>query len=141
MDWFAELAKSGEAATNNDSNAGLYIRGRRGQLIKAAFPANQLAFQIGETAQIHSGGVLQATPHAVRGSSDPSICRDTFAVFMEPNWDENMDVPEGVAREDAQSQLAASSLPKGVPPLSSRWIAGQNFGEFTESTLSSYYTS
>jgi isopenicillin N synthase-like dioxygenase len=132
-------AESGEGAANNDPSAGLYIRGRHGELIKAAFPADQLAFQIGETAQIHSGGLLQATPHAVRGSSDPKICRDTFAVFMEPNWDEDMAAPEGVAREDAQSQLAANSLPKGVPPLSSRWATGQTFGDFTEKTLSSYY--
>lgn len=132
-------AESGTPTTNNDPSAGLYIRGRHGQLIKAAFPADQIAFQIGETAQIHSGGALQATPHAVRGSSDPKICRDTFAVFMEPNWDESMDVPEGVTVEDAQSQIAAKALPKGIPPLSSRWLAGQTFGDFTEKTLSSYY--
>jgi len=129
----------GEQAVNTDPNAGLYIRGRHGELIKAAYPADRLAFQIGETAQIHSGGILQATPHAVRGSSDPTICRDTFAVFMEPNWDERMDVPEGVTVEDAQSQLAAKALPKGVPPLSKRWRPDQDFGAFSEATLASYY--
>lgn len=133
------IGADGVQAANTDPNAGLYIRGRHGELIKAAFPADRIAFQIGETAQIHSGGVLQATPHAVRGSSDPTICRDTFAVFMEPNWDESMDVPEGVAAEDAQSQLAAASLPKGVPPLSRRWKPDQDFGAFSEATLASYY--
>ena len=131
--------ENGVETTNSDPSAGLYIRGRHGELIKAAFPADRLAFQIGETAQIHSGGVLQATPHAVRGSSDGNICRDTFAVFMEPNWTEPMDVPDGVTVEDAQSQLAASALPRGVPPLSSRWKAEQTFGDFSEVTLASYY--
>ena len=28
---------------------------------------DSLAFQIGECSQIHTGGILQATPHAVRG--------------------------------------------------------------------------
>lgn len=42
-----------------------------------------------ETSQIHTGGILQATPHAVRGC-DPNIegcsglSRETCAVFMEP---------------------------------------------------------
>ncbi len=129
----------GMETANSDPSAGLYIRGRHGELIKAAFPADRLAFQIGETAQIHSGGVLQATPHAVRGSRDPTVCRDTFAVFMEPNWTEPMDIPVGVTADDAQSQLAAKSLPKGVPPLSSRWKADQSFGNFTDITLASYY--
>ena len=124
---------------NNDASAGLYIRGRRGELVKAAFPADQIAFQIGETAQIHSGGLLQATPHAVKGTSDPSICRDTFAVFMEPNWDEPMNVPAGVDVSVAQNQEAAKSLPKGVPPLASRWNEAQDFGAFSDATIASYY--
>ena len=28
----------------------------------------------------------QATPHAVRGTSQPGVSRETFAVFMEPMW-------------------------------------------------------
>jgi len=42
-----------------------------------------------ETSQIHTGGILQATPHAVRGC-DPAlegckgVSREAFAVFMEP---------------------------------------------------------
>ena len=64
------LDNSGQEVENKDKMAGLYIKGRKGQLVKAAFPSDQLAFQIGETAQVHSGGVLQATPHAVRGSTD-----------------------------------------------------------------------
>ncbi len=57
-----------------------------------------LAFQIGETAQIMSGGVLRATPHAVQAVRWPesaSICRNTFALFMEPNFDVKMDLPPG----------------------------------------------
>lgn len=129
----------GNAATNSDTSAGLYIRGRKGELVKAAFPADHIAFQIGETAQIHSGGLLQATPHAVKGTSDPTICRDTFAVFMEPNWDEAMNVPEGVDAATAQNQDAAKSLPKGVPSLASRWNESMTFGDFSDATIGAYY--
>jgi len=60
-------------------------------LTKVPIPADCLAFQIGETAQIHSGGLMQATPHCVRGAQGKAaegISRETFAVFMEPQWAE-----------------------------------------------------
>ena len=46
-----------------DGKAGLYIKSRTGELVHAKFPENSIAFQVGETAQIHTGGWLQATPH------------------------------------------------------------------------------
>lgn len=46
-----------------DAKAGLYIKSRTGQLVHAKIPENAIAFQVGETAQVHSGGFLQATPH------------------------------------------------------------------------------
>lgn len=134
------LDGDGMETKNQDIDAGLYIKDRKGQIIKAAFPADCLAFQIGETAQIHSGGVLQATPHAVRGSRDPSVTRETFAVFMEPNWDEMMTMPDGMNMEHAQGKEAEKHLPKGVPLLRSRWQGNeQDFGLFTEATIKSYY--
>ena len=134
------LDETGNEKENKDKLAGLYIKGRKGQLIKAAFPPDRLAFQIGETAQVHSGGILQATPHAVRGSSDPSVSRETFAVFMEPNWDEMMDIPAGMNLERAQGKEALKHLPPGVPPLSKRWHGNdQDFGSFTEATIKAYY--
>jgi hypothetical protein len=129
----------GSEVANADSTAGLYIRSRSGALVKASIPADHIAFQIGETAQIHSGGTLQATPHAVRGSKVPNISRETFAVFMEPMWTEPMNCPAGIEAAAAQSQAAAATLPPGVPSIASRWNPSQTFGDFTESTLSSYY--
>jgi len=123
----------------------LYIRGRQGQLVKAALPSDCLGFQIGETAQVHSGGLLQATPHAVRGCAVPHVSRATFAVFMEPEWDYPMQVPEGVEPSALQSSSATSFLPKGVPPLRSRWGTADcpfttcDFGQFTDSTLKAYH--
>ena len=129
----------GSEVSNSDSSAGLYIRSRSGQLVKASIPVDHIAFQIGETAQIHSGGILQATPHAVRGSKVAGISRETFAVFMEPNWTEPMTCPLGIEPAAAQTQAAAATLPPGVPSLASRWNPTQSFGDFTDSTLSSYY--
>lgn len=141
---------------------GLYIRNRKSQLIHVTIPASCVAFQIGETAQIHSGGLLQvllvinynytkchyiifqqATPHAVRGSTIQKVSRETFAVFMEPMWMEPMSIPDGVDPSSAQSQSAAANLPPGVPPLTTRWQyhkdRNQTFGEFSNLTHQAYY--
>jgi hypothetical protein len=58
---------------------------------------------------------------------------------MEPMWMEPMNTPDGIHADAAQSQSAAANLPKGVPPLTSRWELGQTFGDFTTKTLDSYY--
>lgn len=50
------------------AGSGLFVLSRVGDLVQVVgVPADHLLFQIGETAEIHSGGVLQATPHAVKG--------------------------------------------------------------------------
>ncbi|CAN0420232.1 unnamed protein product, partial [Laminaria digitata] len=65
---------SGRETDNKDPKCGLYIRSREGALVKATLPRGEsasscLLFQIGETTQVHSGGALQATPHAVRSTT------------------------------------------------------------------------
>lgn len=129
-----------------DPDAGLYIRSRRGRLVKATTPpGTSLLYQIGETAQILSGGIMQATPHAVRGAGIPNISRTTFAVFMEPNFDEFMRAPKDRLPDDAQTTESASKLPSGVPPIKIRWGTKEcpfttcNFGTFTKETLKHYH--
>jgi len=136
------IDENGKEVANPDPKAGLYIRARNGRLVKAAVPADRLIFQIGETAQIHSGGVLQATPHCVRGAQGEKargIARDTFAVFMEPMWMERMDVPPSVSVDRVTVGSTGQYLPPGVPTLASRWNSQQDFAEFTAKTLTSYY--
>jgi isopenicillin N synthase-like dioxygenase len=69
------------------SNAGLYIKDRHDNFTQVQIPPDCLAFQIGESAQIASEGLLVATPHLVRGASYADMARNTFAVFMQPNVD------------------------------------------------------
>lgn len=133
------IDESGAVIQNNDPDAGLFARNRKSELVKIQIPPSHIGFQIGETAQVHSGGVLQATPHAVRGSNARGVSRETFAVFMEPMWHEPMVCPEGLDASHAQSQSAAKNLPPGVPPLATRWNPQQTFGDFTAVTIQSYY--
>ena len=81
------LDANGNEVDCPDPSAGLYIKSRRGDLVHVKLPPSVLAFQVGETTQIHTGGILQATPHAVRGCSgcnSTGVSRESFALFMEP---------------------------------------------------------
>lgn len=134
----------GEEVPNPDPSAGIYIRSTTGTLVKVVLPpgSSHLAFQIGETTQIHTGGILQATPHAVKGPSGPDaagISRETMAVFMEPEFSGDMSLPEGRTVEDVQSGEAVKFLPSSVKTLASRWQPGMNFGEFSDATFNTFY--
>ena len=127
-----------EVSCDDDDKAGLYVQARNGSIHHVSLPPNAIGFQIGETSQIHSGGILQATPHAVRGSNSVrSLTRESFAVFMEPEYFGEMELPTGKTVENVQD--ASIVLPSSVKTLSSRWKPGMNFGEFSEATFSAFY--
>ena len=122
-----------------DEQAGLYIRSRDGNVYRVRAQTDWMLFQIGETAQIHSAGLLQATPHSVRASSVPGVSRATYAVFMEPEWGEPMTVPEGADKDRVLRGARGELLPPGVPALHGRWEDTMDFSQFTSKTLESYY--
>jgi isopenicillin N synthase-like dioxygenase len=119
-----------------DDVSGLFAMTRDHQEIKIRIPQNSLAFQIGETAQIISGGLLCATPHSVvcKPNTD-GISRNTFALFMEPNPHENLFVPEGVNPKNVYRKDPT----KQVPEIDQRWKEGFNFSQFENKTFQLYY--
>jgi isopenicillin N synthase-like dioxygenase len=127
---------TGQPVACTDNSAGLYIQTRAGSVVKVTLPSNACGFQIGETSQIQSGGILQATPHAVRPSSQSSITRESFAVFLEPEFHEPLAIPSGKSVRDCQAQDVV--LPANVVPLSQRWKPGQTFGDFHTATVSAF---
>lgn len=93
----------GKVVPNPDpEKAGLYIKTPSGESVHLTnFPKEMIAFQIGETAQIMSGGHLRATPHAVRASCLPGaagISRNQCAVFMDPNYSDGMTPPKQLGK-------------------------------------------
>ncbi|KAG2486583.1 hypothetical protein HYH03_014753 [Edaphochlamys debaryana] len=121
------LDARGQEVPCPDPAAGLYIQDRAGSVVRAAIPADCLAFQVGEALQVHSGGLLRATPHAVRAAAGPAaagVSRNTFAVFMQPDVDEPMQPPPGVSPQ----QVAIG-----------QWQPGTTFGQFAEATFEKYY--
>ena len=106
-----------------DADAGLFIRDRNGSVVKATIPANCLAYQTGEALQICSGNVLQATPHCVRSCTTATVSRATFAVFIQPSFQEYLNAPT-----DIKSSVA-------VPG----WSDGMSFSEFSAARFKKYY--
>lgn len=129
----------GHQTIPKDTKGGLYIRARDGTTVRAVIPSDCLAFQIGEAAQIMSGGSLQATPHCVRASSDTTLSRGTLAVFCGPEHSARMNSPEGAHNDDILKGAQGELLPQGVPTLFSRWKSTDTFREFSLRTLASYY--
>jgi hypothetical protein len=137
------LNEQGVEIVNNPqddtSTAGLYIQSRSGRIVRVCLPPTACGFQIGETSQIQSGGLLQATPHAVRpGSSSSSsmISRESFAVFMEPEFNTPLNIPVGKTVHDCQEHNV--KLPGTVLPLRLRWKPGQMFGDFHVATVTAF---
>ncbi|KAL6221832.1 hypothetical protein ACLB2K_005225 [Fragaria x ananassa] len=93
---------------------------------EVVFGEDEIAYQIGETTEVMSGGYLCATPHCVRapkGEEASGLDRSTFAFFMQPDWDEKLNFPEEV---HIHKEL--------IPPNGSL-----TFGEYTEKLLDKYY--
>jgi hypothetical protein len=133
---------------NNDVDAdggtgGLYIQSRSGQIVRVVLPPNTCGYQIGETSQIQSGGLLQATPHAVRpaagtnNSNSKMLSRESFAVFMEPEFNTPLVIPIiGKTVDDCQEYNV--KLPSTIVPLRQRWKPGQTFGDFHVATVTAF---
>jgi isopenicillin N synthase-like dioxygenase len=119
------------------TKTGLFVQNRKGEIVRITYGPDDLAFQLGESLQIHSGGLLHATPHAVKFMDDvkENIARTTFALFMEPNMDVKMNVPRGANEEN----INTPEIYKNIPKIQERYNKDMNFGEFTEKTFSSYY--
>ena len=99
--------------------AGLTVLARSGAEHRVAPPRGSVLFQIGEAAQILTAGALMATPHAVHAGELASCSREAFALFVEPAWDEPLDVPRGCARADALGCSRPLSHRVRVPAQSS----------------------
>uniref|UniRef100_A0A0E0PR01 Fe2OG dioxygenase domain-containing protein n=1 Tax=Oryza rufipogon TaxID=4529 RepID=A0A0E0PR01_ORYRU len=109
-----------------DSAAGLYIRTRDDKVVKVTFEENELAYQVGETTEILSRGRLCATPHCVKAPSSENasnVDRSTFAMFMQPDWDEKLKFPSEIPYHQEL-----------IPPNGTL-----TFGEYSERLVNKYY--
>ncbi|KAF5116207.1 hypothetical protein DV454_001840 [Geotrichum candidum] len=86
-----------ELAKSPDPTSGLYIKNRKGEVVKVNIPKDCLAFQTGSALQEATSGNFKAVPHYVQGSkTGTTVSRNTLAVFCQPSLHE----PVGSKFED-----------------------------------------
>ena len=130
------------------TGVGLHVmRPGTGEMVHVPLPPGCLGVQVGEAAQILSGGKLAAVPHCVkREGGEEGLCRATFVVFCQPPYT----APLLPLIDDARAVLAAEDpmwgdTLKGVlPPLSHRWpgtVKGKvcDFNAFGKATVKQYF--
>lgn len=118
--------KNGIEIACPDRNAGLYVRTLSGETVKAVFTESQIGYQMGEATEFLSKGLFRATPHCVRASAGvdaAGVVRNTFALFMQPPWDEPLKI--GYEQGDCKDKDGCTGY--------------LTFGEFSEKRLSKYY--
>ncbi|XP_031123952.1 uncharacterized protein LOC116026724 isoform X1 [Ipomoea triloba] len=109
-----------------DNAAGLYIKSRTGQVVKPEYGEDEIAYMAGETSEILSRHLLCATPHCVqapKGAEASAVGRSTFALFLQPDWDDKFNFSE---LAHIHEELRHSNHP-------------QTFGEYNERLLDKYY--
>ncbi len=126
-----------EALNLNLTKTGLWIQNRKGDLIRMAYGQEDIAFQLGETLQIHSGGLLHATPHSVKFMEDApeDVARTTFALFMQPNKHFKLNLPKEAKKDD----INTNPIYKYIPKLEDRFTENITFGDFCDKTNDLYY--
>jgi len=111
-----------------DPMAGLYIKTRNNKMVRVKMTGDQIGYQIGECSQVLTGALLRATPHAIRALRYPeskNVARDSFAVFMQPNFDFVLKPPVGIS----PSEVAVGQYNEEM-----------NFGQFGKATIQFYYS-
>lgn len=118
---------SGLITNNCDPNAGLFVQTDGGPVVHVEIPDDCVAFQIGQAAQVLTGGLLRATLHCVSSPrQQANVSRNSFAVFLQPRWDCKM---EPVYYDNSAAHDA------GIK----QWRPGMNFGDFTNATVNMVY--
>jgi len=110
---------------NKDSKAGLIVQDRNGKNVRIRMNDNQIAIQIGETTQVLSGGELIATRHCVKSSKIIDVSRSTMAVFLQPNWNSRICLPNNIKLENCKVDHFDSN--------------GMTFEEFSKKKFGEYY--
>lgn len=141
---------TGEPLIDCPDPAGLYVSVRgygttEQTVLKVTIPGDCLAIQMGECAQIMSGGIVRATPHCVRGCSSSGVARISLPCFVGA---QRLTSPLLRDSTSNMTRVFAASEPNHprVPPLQQRWeVATEKmlpvtFGSFLQTCFEQYYT-
>ena len=116
-----------------DSSSGLYVRTRKGALVKIVMTKDVLGFQVGEALEALTGGRVAATPHCVRAARNTATTRCTFALFMQPHWNTPLSPTRQVETDSTGSHHTEEHAEID------HWTPGMTFGDFSKAKFAAYY--
>eukprot|EP01018_Ginkgo_biloba_P021578 Gb_36428 [translate_table: standard] len=88
------------------------LNAANGRVMFASAPSSSLIVQVGEAAQILSGGKLRATAHCVcRPAERTDVSRETFVVFLQPAWNKCLCLPKWLCRERMAAKTDFEDIP------------------------------
>lgn len=116
---------------------------RKKRVVSVKCRPESFIIQVGEAADVLSGGKLRSTLHVV---SRPfgiggDINRETFVVFLQPSWDKvlHYDGYYFDPDEEVQDGDELAEIRNKIPPLLARLRDGMTFAEFSRETTKQYY--
>lgn len=98
--------------------------------------------QVGEAADVLSGGKLRSMLHAVSRQlgMGGDVSRETFVVFLQPSWDKVLHYQGySLDHDEVQDGDELAEIRRKIPPLSARLRDGMTFAEFSRETTKQYY--
>lgn len=122
---------------NINDKDGLYIKTQAGDTLKINIPENCICIQLGETFQFLSGGLLRATPHCVKGTTNKEITREQLVVFLDCSFDTILTIPKYSL--EYSKIVNTPFLPENIPKLEKRIRNNISYKEFTQKTIDFYY--
>lgn len=113
-------------------HSGLVITAQNQDHMIERLEPDTMLVQLGEVAEIISGGLLTGTPHQVKHfEGSKRLFRGQFVLFMDP-------LPNTVLEPvRCPPQFVESS--KELLPIAYRWQPGQTFGNYYANTRNSFY--
>lgn len=123
------------AVPSPTSSAGLYIRTRAGQEVKAKIPTNCLAFQTGEALQLLTRNQLQATPHYVAAGAEGEILPTVYNAIESKKREDGTwsGVTKGVISRETMAVFLQPDVDAIIGPQ------GETFGQFAQRIFESHY--
>ncbi|KAL4506983.1 hypothetical protein ABPG72_001404 [Tetrahymena utriculariae] len=130
------MTHDGYPVTFDDRKTGLFFKNRWGEKEHINADKDSIIFQIGESMQILSGGVLEATPYCVsrsKKSQDLGLNRATFQLYLVPPPEYKLFTPSGIDERFAYGRQIDQ-----VPHITKRWNQGIPFATFQQKTIQEY---
>jgi isopenicillin N synthase-like dioxygenase len=116
--------------------SGLIVKDRKKELHNITYGEDEIVIQSGDISFIMTGGCVISTPHCVKITEDmpKDVYRITFVNFYDPCFEEMIDLPNGIDREELSEKD-----PLGMKYMVTKFNGPVTYQEFVGEAFNNYY--